>query len=36
MRNFNAPRPLDRWQLGLLFHGLPRRLILWRKIALTH
>lgn len=27
MRNFNGPRPLYRWQLGLLLLNLPRRLI---------
>jgi hypothetical protein len=27
MRSFNAPRPPYRWLLGLLFSGLPRRLI---------
>jgi hypothetical protein len=25
MAHFNAPRPLYRWQLGLLLLGLPRR-----------
>ena len=27
MDHFNGPRPLYRWQLGLLLPGLPRRLI---------
>jgi hypothetical protein len=27
MRDFKAPRPPYRWQLGLLLLGLPRRLI---------
>lgn len=27
MAHFNAPRPLYRWQLGLLLLSLPRRLI---------
>ncbi len=27
MAHFNAPRPLYRWQLGLLLWSLPRRFI---------